>query len=115
MMRISDFPVLPQIKEGYAAARRAGKSRGEASLGLIEAYNVESALSREVDSLVFWIALADAQYAGEELSQMAADIAMEALDLLEGLDGNICTADIQSRRQRYAAAPMPEKTEFETT
>lgn len=113
-MRITDFPMLSEIKEEYVQLRKDGQSRAEATLTMVARYDNEITLGADDDGLIFWIGLADAQYSIRELTKPVADKAMAALQELENSDWAVTPRDTQTRRERYAAAPMPEKKSFRT-
>lgn len=108
-MRITNFPMLSEIKEEYIKYRQDGQSRAEATQSLIHSYRNEITMGQDDDGLLFWIGLADAQYYRKELTAEAAQKASDALDRMEELKWDITPGDITRRRTHYAAAPMPER------
>lgn len=108
-MRISDLPMLSEIKNEYIRCRQNGSNRHEATYTLIEKYVNELVTGVADDSLVFWIGLADGQYSQKELTTDVAQNALHSLDQIELLDWEITPRDISLRRTRYAEAPMPER------
>lgn len=108
-MRITDFPMLSEIKAEYIQLRKNGISRHDASQSLIQNYADEITIGTEDDDPLFWISLADAQYQRKELTEEIAHKALLALIQIEHLDWNIPSGDIMRRRMHYAEAPMPER------
>lgn len=108
-MRISDLPMLSEIKNEYIRLRCDGKSREDSVKSMVQSYSNENVIGFEDDALIFWIGLADAQYSRKELEKEVAQKAISALDRLEQLDWNITPGDIYRRRLRYAQAPMRER------
>lgn len=108
-MRITDYPLLMEVKEEYLECRKAGNKRDEATKELLLCYSDEITTGAEDDGVLFWIGLADGQYANRELTDEVARKAISALDVLEQADWNVTPGDIRRRREHYALAPMPEK------
>ena len=108
-MRITDFPMLAEIKYDYIRFRREGNSREEATQALLNAYHNEITTGAEDDGLLFWVGVADAQYSRKELSEEVAKNALEALDQIQNSVWNLCIGDLERRRKKYAQAPMPER------
>ena len=108
-MRITDFEMIHEIKEEYISLRRLQNNRAETVDKLIEEYQSELTIGAEDDGLLFWVGLADAQYACKELTEEIAGKAMEAIDLLGQSDMEICAGDLLRRKQNYTKAPMPER------
>jgi len=108
-MRMTDIPVLEEIKDEYMQLRREGNGRSEATMKLQKSYIHEITEGAADDGLLFWIGLADAQYARKELETEIAERASAALDRLEKLELGIAIGDLQRRRKHYAQAPMTEK------
>ena len=108
-MRISDFELIHEVKEQYISLRRSQNDRATAVEKLIAEYRDELTIGYEDDGLLFWVGLADAQYACKELTEEIAGKAMEAIDLLGQSDMEICAGDLLRRKQNYTKAPMPER------
>lgn len=106
--RIEDIPMWNDIKTAYIDLRRSGKGRSAAVDELCKEYHDEITIGAEDDGLVFWIALADAQYALKELSDNVAWRADNALAMLEKAV-ELAPLCIEKRKQWYAEAPMPER------
>ena len=62
-MRISDFELIHEVKEQYISLRRSQNDRATAVEKLIAEYRDELTIGYEDDGLLFWVGLADAQYA----------------------------------------------------
>ncbi len=107
-MRITDFPLLHDIKVEYVSLRREGNCRQEVIEILKNEYKDELTLDTMEDGLLFWIGLADVQYAHKEITTEVSEQALAALQQIE--TWGICAGDIQRRVERYSQAPMPEKT-----
>lgn len=107
-MRITDFPILREIKEEYITLRQEGFSRDYAVAKLKDSYNHEIGCGAEDDGVLFWIGLADAQYALKELSGAVAGHGLSALDAIKKAGWQIAPGDLARRRERYRKAPMPE-------
>lgn len=110
-MRITDYPVLEEILDEYRDLRRSGHSRTESEQILIEHYYPELDCGSEDDALLFWVGLADAQYALKELSESVSQKAKSALDKLAKPEFEITPGDLERRRKRYSS-PMPERKSF---
>lgn len=108
-MRISDFEAISEIKALYRKCREEGFTREVTVEGIIYYYQNEINLGEDDDAIIFWIALADAQYACKELSQEIADKGKEALDRLQKTDWAVAEIDILRRKKYYAMAPMPAR------
>lgn len=107
-MRISNFPIWADVKQEYVQLRHDGIRRDEATQKLILKYKDELTRGEEDDGILFWIGLADAQYALHELEEQTIKKALIALDMIASGDWNITSGDIQRRRKWYASGPMPE-------
>lgn len=107
-MRMSDFPVLEEIKEEYVQLRQQGNDRSAAVQKLMDSYGHELAEGMG-DAQLFWIGLADAQYSRKELTEETAQKALEALDRVSNYGWPITAGDLKRRREHYAQAPMPER------
>ena len=108
-MRITDFPLIEEVKNEYIENRRNGNSRQSATELVTQCY-MEELLDKTSDDAVFvWIGLADGQYQRKELTEQIAAIGMNALNWLESANYGITPGDISRRRMHYAQAPMPEK------
>lgn len=110
-MRITYFEMLGDIKSEYAKLRQNRKSRDQAVQVLMMQYQNELTIGAEDDGLLFWVGLADAQYALKELSAEVAAQGLVALDQLETAIPEITPGDLQRRRKQYVCAPMPERTQ----
>ena len=108
-MRITDYPLLMEVREEYLENRKAGNSRDEATKELLLRYSDEITTGAADDGVLFWIGLADGQYANRELTAEVSKRAITALDILEQADWNVTPGDIRRRREHYALAPLPEK------
>lgn len=108
-MRITDFELLCAIKAEYRKLREEGQSRNMAMQVLLEQYHNELTIGAEDDGLLFWIGLADAQYAVKELSQEVAAKGIVSLELLAATVPELAKGDIERRKTQYACAPMPER------
>lgn len=112
-MRLTDFPILEEIKEEYTKSRHDGNSRNEAVKQLMGSYQDEITQGYEDDGLLFWVGLADAQYACRELSQEVAEQGLAAIEKITHTDWNVTPSDLERRRKHYACAPMPERKGFQ--
>lgn len=110
-MRITCFEILGDLKNEYANLRQNGTNRNDAVQILMERYNNELTIGAEDDGLLFWVGLADAQYALKELSAEVSAQGLAALEQLETAIPEITPGDLQRRRKQYACAPMPERTQ----
>ena len=110
-MRITYFEILGDIKTEYAKLRQDGKSRNEAERTLMAQYHDELTTGAEDEGLLFWVGLADAQFALKELSGEVSTYGLAALEQLKVSIPEITLGDIEKRRERYACAPMPERTQ----
>lgn len=110
-MRITDFVILTDLKGEYETLRQNGQGREASVQSLVEQYHDELTIGAEDDGLLFWVGIADAQYALKELSSEVAARGLEALDKLKVAVPEITPGDLQRRRERYAGAPMPERAE----
>lgn len=71
-MRITEFHILKEIKDEYINLRRELHSRHETVKRLKAMYHSEISSGCDDDALLFWIGLADAQYASRELEEDVA-------------------------------------------
>lgn len=108
-MRITDFPLLSEIKEAYLEFRKNGMNRAAATNELFARYTTEIVQGEEDDGCIFWIGLADGQYVNKELTSEIAEHANSALNIVEQSGWGITPGDISRRRIWYSYAPMPEK------
>lgn len=108
-MRFSEFPLISEVKEDYIELRRNGSNRLDATEKLKGEYSDELGIGEADDGLLFWIGLADGQYALKELTLEAAELAEKALQQLEKCVWGITPGDIQRKRMHYQLAPMPER------
>lgn len=111
-MRITDFCILGDIKREYKDIRQKGYSRDNSVEELMQKYHDELIQGTNDDALLFWVGLADAQYACKELSAQIAARALDALEKITLLDWEITPGDITRRMERYGQAPMPERAKF---
>jgi len=111
-MRITEFHILKEIKDEYINLRRELHSRHETVKRLKAMYHSEISSGCDDDALLFWIGLADAQYASRELEEDVAQKALCALDIIVKKDWNICSGDVTRRRDHYLMAPLPERKIF---
>lgn len=79
-MRIGNFPLLDDIKKEYRELRLSGKGRQEAVEEMKKSYRNELTLGQDDDGLLFWVGLADGQYAGKELETEVAEQGRIALE-----------------------------------
>ena len=107
-MRISDFPMILEVRDSYIDLRKSGSSRRDAVREMCEKYAEEITLGASDDGLLFWIGLADGQSMHKELTLETAEQALRALDGLSGMCPEILPGDISRRKEKYLAAPMPE-------
>lgn len=107
-MRIPDFPLITDIKQEYCRLRQEGNSRDATTELLKQSFSAEITTGAEDDGLLFWIGMADAQYALKELSESVSYQGLNALEKLQHM-GPISASDIAIRKQHYMAAPMPER------
>lgn len=108
-MRLTDFPFINEVKEEYIELRSEGVNRDQATQQLIQEYADELTKGADDDGLLFWIGLADGQYARKEITLEVAGQGIKALDLLAESRVPVTALDINRRRERYSAAPMPER------
>lgn len=108
-MRITDFPLCVEVKNEYIELRKKGNDRASSATQMKERYADELTVGAEDDGLLFWVGLADGQYANKEITEEVAQAAISALDRIEQTDWEVTPGDIARRRVRYAEAPMPEK------
>lgn len=108
-MKVKDIPLIEEIQTEYLTLREKGMSRESAVVALCKSYEAEITIGETDDGVLFWIGLADAQYALKELSYDIAQKGLYSLDRLETSQINISRRDTSVRRQNYAKAPMPEK------
>ena len=108
-MRISDFPIICEIKDEYNKMRQDGIFRDEAVEKLKDRYKNEISSGAASDGILFKVGLADAQYALREISAEVAEYGMEALKEIEQTDWHISPSEIIKRREWYSKAPMQER------
>lgn len=108
-MRITEIPLLQEIKEEYLELRSTGNNRTDAVREMQQRYRNELQYGAEDDGLLFWIGLADAQCSVKELALDIAEKATAALQQLLTMDWEISPNDIFRRARRYQQAPQPEK------
>lgn len=106
-IRISDLPLIGDVKADYIALRKEKVSRDQAVQQLFEDYF--DSLADTDDRPQIHIGIADGQYQLKELSREAATLGLEALSALETLVPDIAVIDLTRRRENYAKAPMPER------
>ena len=107
-MRMTDLPMINEVKTEYVEHRSEGNSRAEATASVLANYAQELTLGGADDGLQVWIGLADGMYSRKELTEEVAQKALVALDALEQCVIPIAKSDLQRRRSHYAQAPMPE-------
>ena len=108
-MRITDFPILREIKDEYTEHRYAGSTREEAVAKLMDTYSNELEYGEDDDAYLFWIGLADAQYFHKELTEDVAEKAIQALNAPIMAEWEVAPGDINRRKANYEKAPMMEK------
>lgn len=108
-MNIRDHELATEVNDRYFQLRQSGHSRASVVEMMTTEYQDELTLGLEDDGVIFWIALADAQYRLKELSLEVAMQAMAALTVLDNSDNRISPAEITLRWGWYSSAPMPEK------
>lgn len=108
-MRITDFPLLLDVKEEYLELRKSGMCRSNATNEMLERYSSEICCGVDDDGPLFWIGLADGQYTNRELTSEIAKQAENALDLVERAGWGVTPGDLSRRKIWYRQAPMPEK------
>ncbi len=108
-MRMSEFPVLLEIKDEYIRHRQEGCDRATATQKVMDSYKQEIHHYADDDGLFVWIGLADAQFYRKELTVEIAAKATEAIDILSTYDWDICPGDLKRKKDNYARAPMPER------
>lgn len=108
-MRITDFPLVQEVKDEYLALRKTGKSRADAILEMQQQYRNELEYGSEDDALLFWVGLADAQYSAKELTLDVTGKAAAALHKIADSDCCVAQGDIDRRLAHYHQAPQPEK------
>lgn len=108
-MRITDYPLVFEVRDEYVELRRKGSSRDDAVQQLVAEYADELTTGAEDDGLQFWVGLADGQYQRKELQSDVAEKALAALEALAMPEFEITPGDILRRQERYAQAPMPER------
>jgi hypothetical protein len=108
-MRLTEFPVLEEIKTEYVDLRQKGNDRSAAVQKLMESYRYELEDPDEDDAQLFWIGLADAQYYRKELTEEVAQRALKALDVVASYDWDVSPSVLNRRREHYTKAPMPER------
>ena len=111
-MRIASFELLGDLKNEYMELRQNGQSRDQVVRILMARYHKELTAGAKDDGLLFWVALADAQYALKELSDEVGARGLAALEQLKVTIPEIIPGDIEQRRQKYACAPMPERSQI---
>lgn len=109
-MRMSDLPLIEDVKGEYIVLRRRGESRADAVQSIINSYQDELSDYHDCDdALQVWIGLADGMYSNKELTSEIAEKGIAALQALEATDWPVAPGDIARRKDRYAKAPMPER------
>lgn len=108
-MRLQDFSLYCEAKKEYLELRKKGIGRADTIKEMQEHFADEISIGSEDDGILFWLALADAQYSMKELSSEVAAYGLQFLDALEHSDLSIASGELVRRRERYAQAPMPEK------
>ena len=108
-IRMTEFPILEEIKDEYIQLRQNGNDRATAVQKLKKSFNELQEDDEDEDAQLFRIGLADAQYYRKELTEEVAQNALKALDVIAGFDWDVCPGDLNRRREHYAKAPMPER------
>lgn len=108
-MHLTNFPILQEIKNLYKKLRQEGNDRANTVQILLNNYSAEISRGTCDDGLLFWVGLADAQYACKELSGEVAQNALIAIGQLEKGNWPIAANDLAVRRSRYEKPPMPEQ------
>lgn len=110
-MRLSDYPMITEVKESYIDYRECGLTRSEATDTLVQEYHHEIVAGRDDDGVLFWIGLADGQFHCKEITQDVAEKGSRALEQVGHIDPDnaIAPVDIKRRKAWYAQAPMPER------
>lgn len=114
-MRITEFPIIGEVKDEYIKFRRSGVSRQDAEESLKSNYQNELTMGSNDDGLLFWVGLADGQYACKEITSEVASQALAAIEKIKLTDWEVCEGDLQRRIERYGFAPMPERKCFRTS
>ena len=109
-MRITDFPLVLEVKDAYISIRRDGNNRVDAVRLLTEKYIQEIQSGAEDDGLLFWVGLADGQVRLKELTFEVAEKGLSAIQSLAHNGLNIYPGDLTRRQAQYKSAPMPEQT-----
>lgn len=108
-VRITDHPIISDIKKEYVQLRQNGQSREESTQLLIQNHMETLIYPMNEAASFFWIGVADAQYSRKELTDTVAQKAQSALNVLSLSNLNITPGDIERRRSHYLQAPMSEK------
>ena len=101
-MRITDHPIISDIKKEYVQLRQNGQSREESTQLLIQKHMETLIYPMNEVAPFFWIGIADAQYFRKELTDTVAQKAQSALNVLALSNLNITPGDIERRRSHYA-------------
>lgn len=108
-MKISDIPLISEVKDEYISLRQNMKSRALATQEVINKYQNELTVGICDDGLLFWIGLAEGQYT---LNEITEDVSLRAVSSLEALARRgilIEPKDIIQCKIRYEQAPLEEK------
>lgn len=108
-MRITDFPLVQEVKDEYLKLRKIGKCRNEATQEMQQRYRNELEHGSEDDALLFWVGLCDGQYSVKEITLEVANKAKDALQKIAANDWGITQGDIVRRIAHCQQAPQPEK------
>lgn len=108
-MRISDLPLISDVKDEYLLLRKRGESRAEAIRTLTQSFQNEIENYADEDGMLFWIGLADGMHSNKELTSEIAERGLQSLNTLEQTDWEVTPGDINRRKIRYAEPPKPER------
>ena len=108
-MRITNLPLVQEVRNEYLELRKDGIGRADAVLEMQQRYKNELAYGAEDDGLLFWVGLGDAQYSAKELTLDVACKATHALRKITSTDWGVSQGDIDRRLAHYQQAPQPEK------
>ena len=108
-MRITDFSLINEVKNEYICLRQDGVSRIAAVDQLMENYHNELTIGKEDDAHLFWVGVADGQYAIKELSAEVASKALNSIQCIAQQVDDIAQVDIKRRVQWYLSGEQPER------
>ena len=112
LLKLSDFPMVYEVRDEYKKCRQNGVSRADSVQILKHNYQAERTEGREDDALLFWIGLAEGQCYYKELTNEVSEQALSALALVANYDWELSQEDISKRQEKYCCAPMPENTKI---